>query len=283
MTKPRTSLADMQVIVDLAGDRSATKLAAALAHQLDAHLTGVSLSYEPLIPAYPMAAPIPTDVIVAAHNAALAGAKAAAAEFERIAKRTGVLYETRPFVTLAGAGFWEVTNACRLSDLVVVSQEDPDRPEPMRRQLIEALLFDGGSPTLLVPYSGINELKSRRAVVAWDGSIQATRALRAALPLLQLTSDVKVLIVAEEAKWDGAVPGADVGEYLGRHGLKVEVERLDDAGLDIATTLLNAVDEENADWLVMGAYSHSRARQMFLGGVTRTILGSATVPVLMAH
>jgi nucleotide-binding universal stress UspA family protein len=283
MKKPKGPLTDLHVIVDLGGDRAATALAAALARRLDAHLTGVALSFEPLIPSYPMTAPIPTDIIVAARESALAEAAAAVAGFEGIVSGAGIEFATQSFEAIAGSGFADVTEACRLSDLVVVSQEDPDRPEPMRGAVVEALLFDAAAPTLLVPYAGVNELKTDRAVIAWDGSAQASRALRAAIPLLKLTASVKVLIVAEEAKWATGVPGADVAGHLARHGISVEVTRLNDAVNDIATTLLNTVAEEEADWMVMGAYGHSRMRQLFLGGVTRRILATATIPVLMAH
>jgi nucleotide-binding universal stress UspA family protein len=283
MNKTPGSLADLHIVVDLTGARSSTILAAALARRLDAHLTGISLSFEPLIPTYPMAAPIPTDIIVAVRENAVAEAKTASAAFEEVAKRSGIVFATRPFETIIGSGFAELTEACRLSDLVLVGQEDPDRPEPLRKAVIEALLFDAAAPTLLVPYAGINELKTDRAVIAWDGSAQASRALRAAMPLLKLTRDVKVLIVEEEAKWAAGVPGADVADHLARHGLQVDVTRLDNPVGEIATTLLNAVAEEEADWIVMGAYGHGRMRQLFLGGVTRRILATATVPVLMAH
>src|SRR5258705_34154 len=83
----------------------------------------------------------------------------AATAFEEIAKRAGIVFETRALEAIAGAGFADVTEACRLSDLVVVSQEDPDRPEPLRKAVVEALLFDAAAPTLLVPYAGVNELK----------------------------------------------------------------------------------------------------------------------------
>jgi nucleotide-binding universal stress UspA family protein len=281
--EPRRGIADMHVIVDLRGKRNATVLAADVAQRVGAHLTGLTLAFEPLIPAYPMAAPIPTDYIVAARDTALNGSQAAAAAFEAIARPRGLVFKTRAIESIAGEGFAEVVEACRLSDLVVVSQSNPDDPEPLRGQLVEALLFDAAAPTLLVPYVGVDTLKTDKAIVAWDGSAQASRALRAALPLLAGTRQVIVAMVTEADKWAGGVPGADVASHLARHGLSVDVKRLDNPMRDVAATLLGFVADENADWIVMGAYGHSRVRQLFLGGVTRALLGSATVPVLMAH
>jgi nucleotide-binding universal stress UspA family protein len=281
--KLKSALTDLHVVVDLAGERNAAILAAALARQVDAHLTGLAIGFEPLIPVYPAAAPIPTDVLVAAREAAVAEAGAAKAAFETIAKRAAINFATHDFRTIAGEGFAELVETCRLSDLVVVGQNDPDRPEAMRGELIEAVLFDAAAPTLLVPYAGTAELITERALVAWDGSAQASRAVRAALPLLKMARQVTVAIVEEAEKWARGVPGADVAEHLSRHGLRVEVKRLDNPLRDVAATLLNAIAEEDASWMVAGAYSHSRMREFFLGGVTRTLLTAATVPVFMVH
>jgi nucleotide-binding universal stress UspA family protein len=284
MRKPKgTALADLHVVLDLGGERQSALLAAALARQFDAHLSGLALSFEPLIPVYPMAAPIPTEAIVAARNAARDEARAATSAFDAIAKRAGITFGSRVFTSIAGEGFVEMVEATRLSDLVIVAQTDPDRPEPMRREMIEAILFESGAPMLLVPYTGTSEFKTRRALLAWDGSVQAARAVRSAMPLLRTVDTIVVVIVEEAAKWSGGVPGADIADHLARHGLDVDVKRLDNPTGDIGATILNAVTEEEADWLVMGAYGHSRVREFLVGGVTRAILPSATVPVLMAH
>src|SRR4051812_5683299 len=154
MNKPTTAIADMHVIADLHGKRHATTFAVTVARRLGAHLSGLALSFEPLIPVYPMAAPIPTDYIVQSRETALADAEAAARAFEGVAKGAGLQFETRTLVSIAGEGFEDVVEACRLSDLVVVGQTDPDNPEPLRAQLGEALLFDAAAATVLVPYAG---------------------------------------------------------------------------------------------------------------------------------
>jgi nucleotide-binding universal stress UspA family protein len=283
MTKPTSAIADMHVVVDLAGERPAATVAAALARRLDAHLTGIVPAFEPLIPIYPTTAMVATDIIAVARESALKEAKSAAAAFEAIAKRVGIGFERRIFETIAGEGFAEMVETCRLSDLVVVGQDNPDQPESFRPALIEALLFDAAAPTLVVPYTGVDELKFERVIVAWDGGVQAARALRAALPLISGAKAITVVIVAEESKWAAGVPGADIADHLARHGLRVEVQRLDNPLHDVSAMLLNTAAEMDADWMVMGAYGHSRVRQMLLGGVTRGILRTATVPVLLAH
>jgi nucleotide-binding universal stress UspA family protein len=283
MKKSTSSIADMHVIVDLAGERRAVAIAADIASRLDAHLTGIALAVEPLIPAYTMAAPVPTDFIVQAREQALSDAKAAAAAFEKGAEGAGVAFETRAVESIAGEGFMEAVRDLRVTDLVVVSQDDPDHPEPMRPALIESILFEAAAPTLVIPYTGVTQFKADRGVIAWDGSAPATRAIRAALPLLQFTQEVTVVVVTEPNKWEGGAAGADIGAHLARHGLKVEVKRIDDALHDIAATLLNFTADEAADWMVMGAYGHSRMRELLLGGATRGVLASMTLPILMAH
>ena len=283
MTKLPNPIADMHVVVDLAGERRAVTIAAELAGRLSAHLTGLALALEPLVPAYAMAAPIPTDFVVAVGEQAIADAAAAAAAFETAARDADVRFEARTLISIAGEGFMRAAGELRLSDLVVVGQDDPDRPEPMRSPLIESILFEAAAPALVIPYAGVSRLKTARAIVAWDGSAPAARAMRAAMPLLQLADEVKVVTVTEQEKRSAAALGVDIGAHLARHGLKVDVRRMDNSVGNIAACLLNYAADEGSDWMVMGAYGHSRMRELLLGGATRDILASMTLPVLMTH
>jgi nucleotide-binding universal stress UspA family protein len=283
MTEAGSAIADMHVVLDFRGKRQATVVATEVAMALRARLTGLAISFEPVIPIYPMAAPIPTEFLMRLREDARRESSAAIAAFSEGAKAAGLAFGTGSLETIAGDGFAEIIDIARLSDLVVVGQVDPDDPAPLRASLIEALLFDAAVPTLLVPYAGAAEFKTANALIAWDGSAQAARAIRAAMPLLALCQRVTVAMVSEPDKWARGVPGADVGEYLGHHGISVEVKHLDDSLHDVAATLLNAISDEGADWMVMGAYAHNRVRQLLLGGATRTVLRAATVPVLMAH
>ena len=283
MTDAGSAIADMHVVLDLKGKRPAVAVAIEVATALQARLTGLAISLEPVIPMYPMAAPIPTEFLTRLRQDAKRESDAALAAFATAAKGAGLAFGTASVEAIAGAGFAETIDIARLSDLVVVAQVDPDEPAPLRRPLIESLLFDAATPTLLVPYAGVPEFRNERALIAWDGSAQAARAIRAAMPLLARCRRVTVVMVTEPEKWARGVPGADVAEYLGHHGISVEVKRVEDSLRDIGATLLNAVSDEGADWMVMGAYAHNRVRQLFLGGVTRAVLGTATVPVLMSH
>jgi nucleotide-binding universal stress UspA family protein len=278
-----SSIKDMHVIVDLAGTRRPTVIAAELARTLDAHLTGVALAFEPVVPVYTMTTPLPTDLIVAAHEQAVNDAKAAAAAFEKIASAAGVCYSSRTTESIGSDGLEGVTRGLAMSDLLVIGQQNPDTPEPMREALIEAVLFQSGAPALIIPYAGLTTFSPGRAVVAWDGGAASAHAVRAALPLLHVAKEVVVVIVKENIKRPTELAGADIATHLARHDLQVEVREITNSTGDIGQTILSFAADEAADWLVMGGYGHSRMREFFLGGATRGILESMTLPVLMAH
>ncbi len=283
MTDAVSTINDMHVIVDLGGERRPMTIAADLARQLNAHLTGVALAFEPVVPVYTMTTPLPTDLIVAAHEQAVNDAKSAATAFTKAAAAAGICYESRTTESVGSDGLEGVTRSLALSDLLVIGQQSPDVPEPMREALIEAVLFQSGAPILLVPYAGVTSFTPGRAIVAWDGSAAAAHAVRAALPLLHLTKEVVVVMVKESIKRPTELAGADIATHLARHNLHVEVREITNATGDIGQTILSFAADEGADWMVMGGYGHSRMREFFLGGATRGILESMTLPVLMAH
>jgi nucleotide-binding universal stress UspA family protein len=282
MAKGGAAIRDVTAIVDGGGEQRAAKVAAELARVTDAHLTGLALAVDPLVPVYTVAAPIPTDFIVAAHEQGVADAKAALEAFDRIGQAAGVTSGGRVVQSISGDFSSLVRNAL-LTDLAVVGQNDPGREEPLRDALVEALLFQCGLPTLLVPYSGVREFRADKAVIAWNGSPQSARAVRAAMPLLAMAKSVLVAIVDEGAPPAGIEQGADIGAYLARHDLDVTVRTIANAHEGAGQAVLMLAADEEASWLVMGAYGHSRIRQFLLGGVTRHVLASATLPVLMAH
>jgi nucleotide-binding universal stress UspA family protein len=172
----------------------------------------------------------------------------------------------------------------RYADLVVLGQTDPDTSGlSILRQLPEHLALHGGRPVLVVPFAGTFTHLDRHALVAWDGSRAATRAVTDALPLLRRSARV-TLAVFNPDHTRGEEPGADIALYLARHGVRVEVLRQTTApGVDVGNALLSLAADTGADLLVMGAYGHQRWREIVLGGVTRRVLQTMTLPVLMSH
>jgi nucleotide-binding universal stress UspA family protein len=120
-------------------------------------------------------------------------------------------------------------------------------------------------------------------MLCWDGSRSAARAAADAMPFILRAKAVEMVIVASEPPKSDELPGADMAHHLARHGAKVELKRIVTAKTDVASTILSHAADNSADLLVMGGYGHSRLREFILGGVTRGILGSMTIPTLLSH
>jgi nucleotide-binding universal stress UspA family protein len=212
-------------------------------------------------------------------------ANAALAEFESIAKETAVKsVEKRIAADEAAAG---ISLQARYSDLVLIGQTDPDESLPgLRADFPVYVVMNSGRPVLIIPYAGVFTNIGRRVLIAWDASVEATRAVTAAIPLLRRAENVQLVVFKPHAgpQAHGERPEADIAIYLARHGIKVEVSQQKTAtGMDVGNALLSHADDFGADLMVMGGYGHSRFREVLLGGVTDTILKTMTVPVLMAH
>ena len=212
-----------------------------------------------------------------------ARARRALAGFEDIARRAGVRsHEARQVDDEAGSG---ISMQARYSDLVVLGQTDPDEPSAgTLADFPEFVVMNAGRPVLIVPYAGRFETVSRRVLIAWDASTSATRAVTSALPLLRRAENVDVVVFNADKRPEahGEQPGADIGLYLARHNVKVNVVR-QKTDIDVGNALLSIATDLGSDLMVMGGYGHSRFREILLGGVTRTVLESMTVPVLMSH
>ena len=136
---------------------------------------------------------------------------------------------------------------------------------------------------LVVPYIQRDGLKLDRVMVCWDGSRNAARAVGDAMPLAAGARKPSRSSSShgENGKSD-ELPGADIAHHLARHGLKVELQRIV-SDSDVANTILSQAADARTDFIVMGGYGHSRMREFVLGGATRGILASMTVPTLMSH
>jgi nucleotide-binding universal stress UspA family protein len=204
-------------------------------------------------------------------------------EFEATAQKLGIpSFEKRLVDDEAGGG---VCMQARYCDLIVIGQIDPKEVSPVvMPDFPQYVVLNSGRPVLIVPYIGQFEHVGNRVLVAWDASMAATRTVTNALPFLKRAQVVDVVVFNPhlQPQTHGALPGSDVALYLARHGVKVEVvQRSTDR--EIGTALLSLATELDSDLLVMGGYGHSRFREILLGGVTRTVLDSMIIPVLMSH
>jgi nucleotide-binding universal stress UspA family protein len=174
----------------------------------------------------------------------------------------------------------------RYADLVIIGQLDPaDAQAPVNNPPPEDIALSVGRPLLVVPYVGHYPTVGQRVLVAWDAGREAARAISDAMPLLATASSVTVLTIdpVVDREEHGDIPGADIALHLARHGVDARVESAASAGIGIGNTLLSRASDLGVDLLVMGAYGHSRVRELLLGSATRTVLESMTLPVLMAH
>jgi nucleotide-binding universal stress UspA family protein len=211
------------------------------------------------------------------------GAERALSDFESQVQRLGVTsYERRRIDEEAGAGLARQSRYC---DLLVIGQPYPDQASTgLPANLPQNIMLRGARPVLVVPHRGRFDHVGRNAVIAWDGSMEATRAITAALPMLRRAGKATLAVFNADLRGadHGEEPGADMALFLARHGVRIEVEQRFTA-LDIGEALLSMTAELGADLLVMGCYGHSRLREMVLGGATRSVLADMTLPVLMSH
>jgi nucleotide-binding universal stress UspA family protein len=210
-------------------------------------------------------------------------AEKAVAGFKNIAEKYGVTsYENVISNDEAGGG---IGLMARYSDLVVLGQTNRDEPSPsVLSDFPEYIVMNSGRPTLIIPYASDVTTVAKRPLISWDASRESTRAVTDAIPLLKRADLVQVAIFNPSSKPDahGEQPGADIALFLARHDIKVEVS-VHKTSTDIGNAILSLSHDLDSDMLVMGGYGHSRFREMIMGGVTRTILESMTIPVLMSH
>ncbi len=272
------------ILVHLDAAKSlATRLDLALqvARKFDAHLVGL----------YALTVvPTPSYAIAEAGELAAANRKASAeleqrarAAWDAAVRRAG--WQKTEWRSSADDALATVTLHARYADLMVVGQKEPDDASGVSGEFAHRLPLAAGRPVLFVPYASEKRPVGERVIVAWDAGRESARAVVDALPFLAAAREVKIATFNAGRAGDrhGEAPGADVGLFLARHDVKVSVARFQSENRDIGNQLLSRAADLGSDLIVMGAYGHSRLAELVLGGATRTILESMTVPVLMSH
>ena len=262
--------------------RSVIDVAVALTLSRRSHLDAVAIGYESMSA---------VGMVVEGGSAAVAAvmgveqeraqerANAAISVFEVEARLAKIAYGTRTLAAIPADAEQTIGNLARLYDLTIVLQ--PDTSNASYDNVIpQGILLNSGGPMLVVPYIHKGPLEAHHVGIAWDGSRLAARALRDALPFLTAAKTVTVIAINENA---GEASSDQVVNHLARRGIAARVQRLTVDRGNVHGTILSIAAESNIGLLVMGGYGHSRLKERILGGVTRGMFDSMTVPVLMSH
>lgn len=258
-------------------------LAIALAQAHHAHLLGIAACGWP-----PDPVTVATDLLgfgplVLANDELHAAARAACEAFADRSRERGLASYTARIEEAAGTQF--LVELARCHDLAIVGQHERQGGDPIvPPDLAVQMLMGAGRPLIVVPWAGRFDRLPRTVVVAWSGTRESARALADALPLLAQASTVH-LVGLEHA---GSAATADTHrldaaqQWLARHDIEARAHR-ERVEIGFGEAVLSRASELGAELIVMGGYGHSRAAEFVLGGMTRTLLTSMTVPVLMSH
>jgi nucleotide-binding universal stress UspA family protein len=262
--------------------RPVIDVAVALTIARRSHLDAIAIGYESMSAA---------GMIVEGGGAAVAAvmgaeqqhaqerADAAIAAFEIEARLANIAYGIRTLATIPAEAGQIIGALCRLYDMTIVPQPDASTVS-YDNDIPQHVLFNSGGPMLMVPYIHKGPLDTHHVGIAWDGSRLAARAVRDAMPFLMGAKAVTLIAINEEA---GEASSDQLAAHLGRRGIAARVQRLTMDRGQVQGAILSIAAENNMGLLVMGGYGHSRLQERILGGVTRSMFDSMTVPVLMSH
>lgn len=226
------------------------------------------------------------ELIILTEKEAAARAATAQRQFEESRLRWGIPLAHVPSLAGPSTRWLEVVGRendatitqGRLADLIVVGRLQSEA-DSLAAATLNAALFESGRPVLVVPDTPPREI-GKRVAIAWNGSAESARSVSAALALLK-GAEMVVLFSATTERTP-ADTAAGLVDFLAWHGVSAVAEALPGAG-SVGRAVLDAAGAAGVDLLVMGAYTHSRLRQLILGGVTHDILAEARLPLLMAH
>ena len=265
------------------------RLALELAQACRARLIGLAVMPRPQMPAGVEAMAATADVLTIQEEANRERLVAARKIFEQAAIGSTVEVEFHGVVAdAAGAMNHEMLYA----DIGVVGQRDPEQAiADMYASLPESVAMESRRPVMVVPHIGYAKPVGRKVLLAWNDSPEAMRAATEAMPLLQAAEKVTLLVIdgrkrgidIDDANGHDDPPGRRAAGWLARHGVNVEVINDISEGSDVGSVILSRVSDLDIDLLVMGIYGHSKLRETFFGGASKTMLGHMTVPTLIAH
>jgi nucleotide-binding universal stress UspA family protein len=254
-----------------------------LAAHFNAHLDAVSVGYIATSSAYVMEGGAAVAAIFEMErDRAMERAETALAVFETEARHAAISHTCHPIGAIPADAVDALGAMARLHDLSILLQPDPEHSS-FDNDLPQEILFQAGGPVLFLPSIFRGAVRTRRIGIAWDGSRVAARAARDAMPFLARAETIVILTLNEATSVPGEASAEHLAKHLARSGLSSRIVSLSATRADIEPMLLSLAADENLDLLVMGGYGHSRLQERFLGGVTRAMLQTMTVPTLMSH
>lgn len=269
-TDPKTSAAQLDVAIDLA-------------RREDAHLDVLCIGVDQTQTGYYYAGATAILTQEAYNQAREDVSRAEQAVRERLGSED-IRWAVDTAVAQVGALAGPVGMLARFSDLVVLGKPYGEGRGYANEAILEAALFEGGAPVLVMPGSKTDAAFGKRIVLAWNQSTESLRATRAALPLLKAATAVNITIIDPPAHGpERSDPGGLLSQLLSRHGVHAEVSVLAKTLPKASEVLSRHAHDLSADLIVMGAYGHSRFREAILGGTTRNMLEMTDIPVLMVH
>lgn len=256
--------------------------AAALGQKHGAHVVGLHAEAMPVVLSEVGGFP-DVELMRATSDANRERSKQLEAQFTARLEEAGLSNEWRALESFGGDSAASAVASARSADIVVAAQQDPDGGSA--RSDIDALLYDAGRPVLVLPFGGPPLQTCRKALVAWNGSREAARAVFDALPLLAEAESVEVLVIdpPDDPAPERGMAGAGIAAALARHDIPVTVGAERSGKLSADELIRNKVAETGVDLLVMGAYSHSWLSQLLFGGVTRSVLDTTEVATLLSR
>ena len=261
-----------------------TQVAMRLAKDLDCHLVGLAPTGLINLPAFSEAATALAEFSAFAWESLREQAEQVTQRCRNACRAAGV--KSFEAVIDESEMALSLVRHAHCSDLTVLTQADPTAPGHRYAQaFVEQVVLYSARPTLVLPYAGRFDTVGSNVMVAWDDSREAARALSDALPLLRLAQRVQVVSWSEAgADCDKMLrPHLDaLSHWLRRQGVSADL-RVEMTNIDIANAMLSQAADLNTDLIVMGAYGHARWAERVLGGATRGMLATMTVPVLMSH
>ncbi|HZV04805.1 MAG TPA: universal stress protein [Gemmataceae bacterium] len=250
-----------------------------------AHVDALAAGYIPTSTAYVAdggAAAAVAAVFEIEQRRAKERSAAALAIFETEARNAGISYQCRSIEDLPGEAASTLGDAAKLYELTVVLQPDVASNSFDNMAATEILLQAGG-PVLFVPYIFHGRFRPKRVGICWDGSRLAARAIKDARQFLSNADAVLTISINEAQLVPAEASAQKLAEHMGRIGIETTLIEMTAEHSDIQPSILSLAADESLDMLVMGAYGHSRLKEGILGGVTREMLKTMTVPVLMSH